>query len=76
MENEIYIQYIEKANKRLFQENCELKSFVERVLECSQELSTAILDYGLDGNSDNLHKKAFVVSNKLIVCLDEVKNGR
>jgi hypothetical protein len=75
MENEIYIKHLEGANKRLFQKNSELKDFVERVFECSQELSDAVLSYGLDGDSDALHKKSFVISNRLTVYLDEVKNG-
>lgn len=75
MENEIYIKHLEGANKRLFQKNSELRDFVERVSGCSQKLSEAVIDYGLDGNPDALHKKAFVISNELIVCLEEVKNG-
>ena len=76
MENEANVKYIEEANKRLFQENCELKEFVERVSECSQELFDSALSYGLDGNPDDLHKKVFVISNKLTVYLEGIRNGR
>lgn len=75
MENESYIQFLETVNKKLFQENCSLKNFKDKVLECSQELSNTVLGYGLDGNSDALQKKVFIISNKLTVCLEEVKNG-